>query len=284
MEKIKNKLEENTLYIVSTPIGNLADISFRAIDVLKNVDVILCEDTRVSLKLLNFYNIKNTLMSYTDHDEKKIPLIIEKFKNGEKFAIVSDAGTPLISDPGSYLVKKCKENNIKITHIPGACSLISALVISGVCDGNFLFGGFMPSKKNEIKNTINKFKSLDVNLVFFLSPYKIDKTIDVMIELLGENAEITMVKEITKIYETTITDSLKNIKKYFSEKSNKGEFVLIFKTNQQIKQYSLPEIKERIIQELKNKNVNLVANELSLIYNIKKSLIYDFIIKNNLQQ
>ena len=111
MEKIKNKLEENTLYIVSTPIGNLADISFRAIDVLKNVDVILCEDTRVSLKLLNFYNIKNTLMSYTDHDEKKIPLIIEKFKNGEKFAIVSDAGTPLISDPGSYLVKKCKENN-----------------------------------------------------------------------------------------------------------------------------------------------------------------------------
>ena len=284
MEKIKNKLEENTLYIVSTPIGNLADISFRAIDVLKNVDVILCEDTRVSLKLLNFYNIKNTLMSYTDHDEKKIPLIIEKFKNGEKFAIVSDAGTPLISDPGSYLVKKCKENNIKITHIPGACSFISALVISGVCDGNFLFAGFMPSKKNEIKNTLNKFKSLDVNLVFFLSPYKIDKTIDVMIELLGENAEITMVKEITKIYETTITDSLKNIKKYFSEKSNKGEFVLIFKTNQQIKQYSLPEIKEKIIQELKNKNVNLVAKELSLIYNIKKSLIYDFIIKNNLQQ
>jgi 16S rRNA (cytidine1402-2'-O)-methyltransferase len=284
LEKIKNKLEENTLYIVSTPIGNLADISFRAIDVLKNVDVILCEDTRVSLKLLNFYNIKNTLMSYTDHDEKKIPLIIEKFKNGEKFAIVSDAGTPLISDPGSYLVKKCKENNIKITHIPGACSFISALVISGVCDGNFLFAGFMPSKKNEIKNTLNKFKSLDVNLVFFLSPYKIDKTIDVMIELLGENAEITMVKEITKIYETTITDSLKNIKKYFSEKSNKGEFVLIFKTNQQIKQYSLPEIKEKIIQELKNKNVNLVAKELSLIYNIKKSLIYDFIIKNNLQQ
>jgi 16S rRNA (cytidine1402-2'-O)-methyltransferase len=142
----------------------------------------------------------------------------------------------------------------------------------------------MPSKKNEIKNTINKFKSLDVNLVFFLSPYKIDKTIDVMIELLGENNEITIVKEITKIYETTITDSLKNIKKYFSEKSNKGEFVLIFKTNQQTKQYSLEEIKETIIQELKNKNVNLVAKELSLIYNIKKSLIYDFIIKNNLQQ
>ena len=142
----------------------------------------------------------------------------------------------------------------------------------------------MPSKKNEIKNTINKFKSLDVNLVFFLSPYKIDKTIDVMIELLGENNEITIVKEITKIYETTITDSLKKMKKYFSEKSNKGEFVLIFKTNQQTKQYSLPEIKETIIQELKNKNVNLVAKELSLIYNIKKSLIYDFIIKNNLQQ
>ena len=105
-----------------------------------------------------------------------------------------------------------------------------------------------------------------------------------MIELLGENNEITIVKEITKIYETTITDSLKKMKKYFSEKSNKGEFVLIFKTNQQTKQYSLEEIKETIIQELKNKNVNLVAKELSLIYNIKKSLIYDFIIKNNLQQ
>lgn len=211
------------LYFVATPIGNLKDISFRAIDVLSSVDEIACEDTRHSATLLSNYNIKKPLFSYHKFNEKVVSeTIINKLKEGKNIAVISDAGTPLISDPGNVLVKLLIKNQLEFTVIPGACALINALVLSGLDCSRFCFLGFLPEKNSQKKELLNKYKDLDLTLIFYSAPHDVEKDILSIFEVFGDRRAVA-VKEISKIHETVesfnLADGLKN--------SPKGEFVLL---------------------------------------------------------
>ena len=219
-----------SLKIVGTPIGNLKDSSFRAIETLKEVDFILAEDTRVTLKLLNKYNIKKHLVSYHEHNKNfKTSSLIERLKKGEKAAIVSDAGMPLVCDPGSELVKKCYEEKIKVEIVPGPCALISALALSGMVCSRFTFYGFLPVNKGNRNKALEFLKTLPHMVVFYEAPHKLIKTLKDLLSFFGDR-EIVVVKEITKIHETVILNKLSKMVEYFEEKEKpKGEFVLILK-------------------------------------------------------
>lgn len=211
------------LYFVSTPIGNLKDISFRAIEVLNSVDEIACEDTRHSLGLLNHYSIKKPLFAYHKFNERETAdKIIEKLKNGKNIALISDAGTPLISDPGNVLTQLLIENELEFTIIPGACALISSLVLSGLDSSKFCFLGFLPEKESKKKEFLEKYKNLDMTLIFYCSPHNIKKDVESIYSVFGERTAVA-VKEITKIHESREAFNLKdNI-----SSEPKGEYVLL---------------------------------------------------------
>lgn len=215
-----------TLYLVATPIGNLEDISKRAIDILSTVDLILCEDTRESGKLLSHYGIKNNLMSYYSQvEDQKIPLIINYLKEGKNIALVSDSGTPCISDPGSKLVSACVENEIKVVPIPGPNSIIPALVLSGFEIKSFYFEGFIPQKKGR-KKKLEEIANRKEMTVFFESPYRIQKLINELNELCPQR-EIALCRELTKKFEEVIRGKISDIKKNLASIKLKGEFVVI---------------------------------------------------------
>ncbi len=214
------------LYIIATPIGNLEDISPRALRVLGDVDFILCEDTRESSKLLNHYGVKKQLVSYHSYSEdKRIPFIIEQLKNGRSIALISDSGTPCISDPGSKLVRACIENEIRVIPVPGPNSLIAALVLSGFEINSFYFEGFIPQKKGRRKKLeeISRRKEMTV---FFESPFRIKKLIDELYELCPER-EIALCREITKKFEEVIRGAVSDLYKKLDQLIFKGEFVVI---------------------------------------------------------
>lgn len=215
-----------TLYLVATPIGNLEDISKRAIDILSTVDLILCEDTRESGKLFSHYGIKNNLMSYYSQvEDQKIPLIINYLKEGKNIALVSDSGTPCISDPGSKLVSACVENEIKVVPIPGPNSIIPALVLSGFEIKSFYFEGFIPQKKGR-KKKLEEIANRKEMTVFFESPYRIQKLINELNELCPQR-EIALCRELTKKFEEVIRGKISDIKKNLASIKLKGEFVVI---------------------------------------------------------
>ncbi len=211
------------LYFVATPIGNLEDISLRALSVLKSVDEIACEDTRHSLILLNKYEIKKPLFSYHKFNEKeRVNEIIEKLKSGKNIAVISDAGMPVISDPGNVLTSVLRENNIEYTVIPGANAGLSALILSGLDASRFAFIGFLPEKKKERSELLNKYKNLDMTLIFYSSPYDIKKDVFDIYSVLGDRNAV-LVKEISKIHEKAIRFNLKD----GLPEEVKGEYVLI---------------------------------------------------------
>lgn len=211
------------LYFVGTPIGNLKDISFRALEVLKSVDEIGCEDTRHSLGLLNAYEIKKPLFSYHKFNEKESgEKIIEKLKNGKNIAIITDAGMPVISDPGNLLVQMLIDNEEEFTVIPGACAFVSALVLSGLDSSRFCFLGFMPEKSRERKEFLEKYKNLDMTLIFYSAPHDIKKDIESIYSVFGSRPAVA-VKEITKLHERA---QRFNLEEGFSGEA-KGEFVLL---------------------------------------------------------
>jgi 16S rRNA (cytidine1402-2'-O)-methyltransferase len=215
------------LYIVPTPIGNLEDFTFRAINVLKDVNLILCEDTRRSKKLLIHYNIETPLRSHHKFNEhKEIGKIVDKILSGEKIALISDAGTPGISDPGFLAVRTCLENNIQVECLPGATALIPALVNSGIPFDKFVFEGFLPLKKGR-KTRLEKLSEEKRTMVFYESPHKLLKTLKDFSNSFGSDRKVSISRELTKIYEETIRLSLKESIKLFNEKSPKGEFVII---------------------------------------------------------
>jgi 16S rRNA (cytidine1402-2'-O)-methyltransferase len=217
---------KGTLYLVSTPIGNLEDISQRALNTLRTVDLILCEDTRESGKLLSHYEIKNQLMSYYSQvEDQKIPLIINLLKDGKNIALISDGGTPCISDPGSKLVKACIENEIKVVSLPGPNSIIPALVLSGFEIKSFYFEGFIPQKKGR-KSKLDEIAKRKEMTVFFESPYRIPKLIDELNELCPQR-EIALCRELTKKFEEVIRGKISDIKKNLSTLKIKGEFVVV---------------------------------------------------------
>jgi 16S rRNA (cytidine1402-2'-O)-methyltransferase len=215
------------LYIVPTPIGNLEDFTFRAINVLKDVNLILCEDTRRSKKLLIHYNIETPLRSHHKFNEhKEIGKIVDKILSGEKIALISDAGTPGISDPGFLAVRTCLKNNIQVECLPGATALIPALVNSGIPFDKFVFEGFLPLKKGR-KTRLEKLSEEKRTMIFYESPHKLLKTLNDFSNSFGSDRKASISRELTKIYEETIRLSLEESIKLFNEKPPKGEFVII---------------------------------------------------------
>ena len=215
------------LYIVPTPIGNLEDITFRAINILTDVDLILCEDTRRSKKLLIHYNIDTPLRSHHKFNEhKEVGKVVDKILSGEKIALISDAGTPGISDPGFLAVRTCLENNIEVECLPGATALVPALVNSGIPFERFVFEGFLPVKKGR-KTRLEKLTNEDRTMIFYESPHKFLKTLNDFSNSFGADRKISVSREITKIYEETIRGSVEYIINLFTDKIPKGEFVII---------------------------------------------------------
>ncbi|MBE5756392.1 MAG: 16S rRNA (cytidine(1402)-2'-O)-methyltransferase [Clostridiales bacterium] len=219
------------LYLVSTPIGNLKDISLRAIETLKEVDYIACEDTRHSLVLLNHYDIKKPLLSYHKFNEEKASLpIIEKLKEGKNIALISDAGMPVISDPGNILIKKLKEENLEYTVIPGATASLSALLLSGLSADKFCFLGFLPEKKKD-RLALKKYANLGLTLIFYSAPHDLKKDLTSLKEIFG-CIMVVAVKEITKLNEKVNDYDLSKLDEY--DFSNiKGEFVLLLETKEE---------------------------------------------------
>lgn len=216
-----------TLYIVATPIGNLDDITFRAVEVLKSVDLIAAEDTRHTLKLLNHFGIEKPMTSYFEHNRfEKGKYLVEKLKSGENIALVSDAGIPAISDPGEDLVKLCVENGINVIPIPGASACLSALVVSGLPTGRFAFEGFLTVNKRSRSERLSELKNEKRTMIFYEAPHKLLKTLKDMYEAFGER-NISISRELTKIHEETLRMKLSEAISYFSENPPKGEFVLV---------------------------------------------------------
>lgn len=215
------------LYVVPTPIGNLEDITLRAIRVLKEVDLIIAEDTRQSLKLLNHFEIKKTIQSYHMHNEHKVlQRYVDEILGGKNIALVSDAGTPAISDPGFLLVRECLKNNIKVDCLPGATAFVPALVKSGLPADNFCFEGFLPEKKGR-QTMLKKLCEEERTIILYESPHRLLKTLKQFIEYFGAERLISVSRELTKTFEETVNGSIQEVLTHFENNIVKGEFVIV---------------------------------------------------------
>lgn len=236
------------LYLVATPIGNLEDITFRAINILKKVDIIAAEDTRHTLGLLNHFEIKKPLISYYKQTEKKKSIfLIEKLLEGKDIAIVSDAGTPGISDPGEEIVKNAIMNDIEIVPIPGCVAFVNALICSGFDTKEFIFVGFLSANNKDKKEKLNDLKFETKTLIFYEAPHKMKTTLECMLEVLGDR-EIVLARELTKIHEEFIRGKISTIKEQIVD--YKGEFVIIVKGNSQSKiDFEIEEMNNKTLEE-----------------------------------
>ena len=215
------------LYIIPTPIGNLEDITLRSIRILKEVDLVLAEDTRITKKLFVNYSIDTILASFHMHNEHKVlAKFIDRLKAGETFALVSDAGTPGISDPGFLLVRECVKNNIEIECLPGATAFVPALVNSGLPSEKFIFEGFLPIKKGR-QTRLKLLSEEEMTMIFYESPHRIVKTLIQFCDFFGEERLVSVSRELTKMYEETKRGSMNDVLHYFQEKKPKGEFVIV---------------------------------------------------------
>ena len=270
------------LYLVATPIGNLEDITFRAINVLKEADIIAAEDTRHTLKLLNHYEISKPLISYHRHNEDvKKEVLINKLLEGQNIALVTDAGTPGISDPGEEIVREAIENNIEIIPIPGACALINALIPSGLNTKEFAFYGFLPLNKNNRKSVLERIKKEDKTVILYEAPHKLIKTLEDIQASLGD-IDCVLAREITKIHEEFIRGSINSILEKMKEKEAiKGEYIVLLDLNNNVieeddiknktieEQYKIYESqgmeKKDIIKQIA-KNKNVAKNEIYKLF------------------
>jgi len=270
--------QKKGLYIVSTPIGNLGDLTIRALEILKNSETILCEDTRVSIKLLNYYNIKTQLTSFHKFNErKKTKELINDLVSGKSISLISDAGTPAISDPGKILIKECINNDIPVIPIPGASSVITSISISGFSD-KFIFYGFLEEKKNKLIKELEFLSKIDCSIIIFIPPKKLIKNLETIINFFSQR-EIVLCREMTKIHEEFIrckVNDLQKIKLY-----DKGELTIVFS---EIKESTNPfgflsESDKKIIKRMhKNKTIKDIIKKLSN-RKIPKKIIYNFCLK-----
>ena len=271
-----------TLYVVGTPIGNLGDISPRALDVLENCDFIAAEDTRVTLKLLNHFEIKKPMISYFEHNRfERGPVIAERILSGESCAIVTDAGMPAISDPGEDLVRLCMEKGIKIEAVPGPCAFATALAVSGMPSKRFTFEGFLPVDKTDRKEHISWLIGETRTMIFYEAPHKLAQTLSDLYKALGDR-EIAIVRELTKIHEQVIKTTLCEASEKYSNEAIKGEIVLIVKgaepeekeqmTLEQAAEYAMKLVEKG---ESKTQAAKLAAKESGL----KKGDIYKLIVE-----
>ena len=271
------------LYLVATPIGNLEDITLRGIKILKEVDLIAAEDTRHTLKLLNHLEIRKPLISYYKQTEKiKSEILIDKLIEGKNIALVSDAGTPEISDPGSEIIKKAIENNIQIIPVPGACAAINALIASGLDTREFHFVGFLPVNKKEKKEKLEKLKKINSTLIFYEAPHKLMNTLENIKEILGDRY-IVLARELTKIHEEFIRGKISEILKKYNDV--KGEFVIIIEKKESedeekifLENLSLEEHFK--YYEKKGLEKKEIIKKIAKDKNTNKNEIYQYFIKN----
>ena len=267
------------LYVVSTPIGNLGDITHRALEILRKSNYILCEDTRVSKKLLSKYNINSNLISNHKFNEKKnVQKILEILKTGKIVSLISDAGTPAISDPGRILVNECVKNEINVYSCPGPSAVSAAVSISGFSD-QYYFYGFFPEKKAEIHKDLKILSELDCSIVFFVAAKKINKVIEPIKNYFSDR-EIVICKEISKFYEEYYRNKIRNLK--FFEKSLKGEITLVISEKKNKKNISnfLNESDKKLINKLIKKfSVKDITNLINEGKNISKKEIYNYCLK-----
>jgi len=273
---IKSIKTKHGLYVVSTPIGNLADITLRAIDVLKNSEYILCEDTRISKNLLNKYKIRSKLISYHKFNEiKNLEKIIDILKSKKIVSLISDAGTPAISDPGRILVKECVKNRIEIYPIPGASAVTSAISISGFSDKYYFFG-FFPEKEKDIKEQLDILSNLNCSIVFFISAKKINKIIKPL-KIFFTNREIVICREISKFYEEFIRTRVDNLVSF--ENNLKGELTIVLSEKNSNKNTSnkLNESDKKCIKKMiKILSIKDITNLISSNKSISKKEIYNY--------
>ncbi|MBO5020895.1 MAG: 16S rRNA (cytidine(1402)-2'-O)-methyltransferase, partial [Clostridia bacterium] len=271
------------LYVVGTPIGNLGDMSPRAVETLEKVDFIAAEDTRVTVKLLNHFDIKKEMLSYYEHNKnQKGNLIIERMLKGESCAVVSDAGMPAISDPGEDLVRKARESGIEVESVPGPSALITAISISGFPCGRFCFEGFLSMNKISRRSHLEELKTEKRTMVFYEAPHKLSATLKDMLSYFGDR-KIVLVRELTKIHETVKHWTLKEAAEYYSENAPKGEFVLIVEgKKEEAVVYTADEavaLAKKFVAE--GKSTSAAAKEASEITGIKKGDIYKSILKDD---
>lgn len=269
------------LYIVATPIGNLQDITQRALETFAQVDLIAAEDTRHSGLLLSHYGIKKPFFALHDHNEQeKAHILVEKLKQGSSIALISDAGTPLISDPGFHLVRQCREAGIRVVPLPGACAAITALCASGIASDRFCFEGFLPAKSKVRKDKLENIAEEDRTLIFYESTHRILDTLEDMQAVLGEKRYIVLAREMTKTWETITGNTIKNLREWLLEDPNrtKGEMVLIVEgkpksdNNDEISPQAVKAL-ELIAEELPLKKAAAIVAEL---YGYKKNALYQF--------
>lgn len=266
-----------TLYIVATPIGNLEDITLRAINTLKQVDLIAAEDTRHSGLLLQHLAIKAKLFALHDHNEQeKSQLLIEKLKSGLSIALISDAGTPLINDPGYHLVKACRENNINVVPIPGACAAIAALSASGLPSDKFSYEGFLPAKTKARQDYLTTLLDEPRTMIFYESTHRLLDTLQDMQTIWGSDKQIVLAKELTKTWETIVNFSILDLINWLQEDSNrqKGEFVLIVEGNNKTADEIDPKAINTLKLLLKELPLKKAATITAEIYGLKKNQLY----------
>lgn len=273
------------LYIVATPIGNLQDITQRALDTFAQVDLIAAEDTRHSGLLLSHYGIKKPFFALHDHNEQeKAHILVDKLKQGTHIALISDAGTPLISDPGFHLVRQCREAGIRVAPLPGACAAVTALCASGIASDRFCFEGFLPAKSKARRDKLQNVAEEDRTLIFYESTHRILDTLADMQEVLGEDRYVVLAREITKTWENITGDNIKSLREWLAEDANrtKGEMVLIVEgkpksTDDELISPQAVKALELIAKELPLKKAAAIVAEL---YGYKKNALYQFGLAN----
>ena len=272
--------ESGVLYLVGTPIGNLNDLSPRALNILKNVSLIACEDTRQTMKILNKFKLKNNQISFNKHNYvNKIPKIINNLKDGKSVALVSDAGMPSICDPGEDLVRKCRSYGLNIICIPGPCAALTALVSSGLPSSKFIFEGFLPKKKSEREKILFEISKNDKTTIIFESPHRLKKLLIELKDYCGGEREIRVSRELTKKFEEHIGDNINSVIDYFDRKEVKGEITIVIKGIKKLKrniEFNKLELK-RELYDLIDAGLSLSAASkyLAKRNNLKKSVIYN---------
>ena len=266
---------KNGIYLVATPIGNISDITLRALEVLKNANIIACEDTRVTKKLFSLLAISTTDKTFIpmhDHNEDEISQrLIDSAKQGHVIAYVSDAGSPLISDPGYKLSKKCREQNIYLTTIPGACAAICAIQLSGLPSNSFTFIGFIPNKDKARQDLFNKYKNHDSTIIFYETANRLTKTLEAINSIFG-NREIAVAREITKLYEECLSGSAIDLLKHYNENKPKGEIVLMIAPSTE-EEHSL-DYTDELKNELKKSTLKTAVKVIVEKYNLNKNEVY----------
>ena len=266
--------KEGKLTIISLPIGNLKDITIRALEELQSSDLIFCEDKRITIKLLNHYNIKNKLMSYNEHSDRGTrEFIVNEIEKGKSISLVSDAGTPLISDPGYKLIKELKKKNLTVTSCPGPSSPITAITLAGLPSDKFFFSGFLPVKSKARKDYLLKIKNIESTIIFFESPNRIVKSLETILEIFGDR-NISICRELTKKFEEVITLKVSEAIKNLSSRDNiKGEIVIVIEGG--VKKDKSQNLEAILKDALKSMSLSDAAREISNYTNFSKKEVYN---------